>query len=319
MSEPTTKRFRLRLTQSTERHIDVPTLQRDAIERSVVRCVAGDIPSALSMTDDPELRRPRCMLIIHSGTMPLSSLRFLRYHQCDNRNALPRSRERSCASDRVKKATIDKDNTTVIDGVGTKADIDTRIGRMRQQIEATTSEYDSETLQGWLAKLAGGVAVIRVGNANQVKVKEKDRVDDAQHADVLRSRGHLLPGGGVSSLRALKAPDGIKAANDDQQSGFDIVCRALRGLPRQNAQNAGEDGASIVGKLVEAEDYNWSSNAPTGGHQDRIQAGMIDPAKFVRSMLQDGASVASLLITTEPPVAEVSKEDKPTPVPAQDY
>lgn len=131
-------------------------------------------------------------------------------------------------------------------------------------------------------------------------------------------RGHLLSGGGVPFLRALKALDGIKAANDDQQSGFDVVRRALR-PPRQIAENAGEDGAWIFDKLVESEDYNWSFNAPTGGYQDLVQAGSIDPAKFVRSALQDAASVASPLITTEAPVAEVPKEDKPTCGPAQDY
>ncbi len=221
---------------------------------------------------------------------------------------------------RAKKVTIDKDNTTIIDGIGTKADIDGRVAQIRQQIETTTSDYDREKLQERLAKLAGGVAVIRVGGATEIEVKEKkDRVDDALHATRAAVEEGILPGGGVSLLRALKALDGLKAANDDQQSGIDIVRRALRAPARQIAENAGEDGAWIVGKLLESTDYNWGFNAATGEHQDLVQAGVIDPAKVVRTALQDAASVASLLITTEALVAEVPKDEKAPAMPAMDY
>ena len=221
---------------------------------------------------------------------------------------------------RAKKVTIDKDNTTIIDGVGTKSDIDGRVAQIRQQIETTTSDYDREKLQERLAKLAGGVAVIRVGGATEVEVKEKkDRVDDALHATRAAVEEGILPGGGVPLLRALKALDGLKAVNDDQQSGIDIVRRALRAPARQIAENAGEDGAWIVGKLLEKQDYNWGFNAATGEYQDLVQAGVIDPAKVVRTALQDAASVASLLITTEALVAEAPKEEKVAQAPAMDY
>ena len=221
---------------------------------------------------------------------------------------------------RAKKVTIDKDNTTIIDGVGAKADIDGRVAQIRQQIETTTSDYDREKLQERLAKLAGGVAVIRVGGATEVEVKEKkDRVDDALHATRAAVEEGILPGGGIPLLRALKALDGLKVANDDQQSGVDIVRRALRAPARQIAENAGEDGAWIVGKLLESDDYNWGFNAATGEYQDLVKAGVIDPAKVVRTALQDAASVASLLITTEALVAEVPKEEKAAPLPAMDY
>ncbi|HEY0622755.1 chaperonin GroEL [Sphingomonas sp.] len=221
---------------------------------------------------------------------------------------------------RAKKVVIDKDNTTIIDGVGTKADIDGRVAQIRQQIETTTSDYDREKLQERLAKLAGGVAVIRVGGATEVEVKEKkDRVDDALHATRAAVEEGILPGGGIALLRALKALDGLKAANDDQQSGIDIVRRALRAPARQIAENAGEDGAYIVGKLLEQSDYNQGFNAATGEYEDLVKTGVIDPAKVVRTALQDAASVASLLITTEALVAELPKEEKPAPVPSMDY
>jgi chaperonin GroEL len=221
---------------------------------------------------------------------------------------------------RAKKVTIDKDNTTIIDGVGTKADIDGRVAQIRQQIETTTSDYDREKLQERLAKLAGGVAVIRVGGATEVEVKErKDRVDDALHATRAAVEEGILPGGGIALLRSLKALDGLKPANDDQQSGIDIVRRALRAPVRQIAENAGEDGAYIVGKLLESDDYNWGFNAASGEYEDLVKSGVIDPAKVVRTALQDAASVASLLITTEALVAELPKEDKPAPMPAMDY
>jgi chaperonin GroEL len=212
---------------------------------------------------------------------------------------------------RAKKVIIDKDNTTVVDGAGARSDIDARVAQIRAQIETTTSDYDREKLQERVAKLAGGVAVIRVGGATEVEVKEKkDRVDDALHATRAAVEEGILPGGGIALLRALKALDGLKAANDDQQSGIDIVRRALRAPVRQIADNAGEDGAFIVGKLLESEDYNWGFNAATGQYQDLVGSGVIDPAKVVRTALQDAASVASLLITTEALVAEAPKDDK---------
>jgi len=221
---------------------------------------------------------------------------------------------------RAKKVVIDKDNTTIVDGVGSKSDIDGRVARIRQQIETTASDYDREKLQERLAKLAGGVAVIRVGGATEVEVKEKkDRVDDALHATRAAVEEGILPGGGIALLRAQKALDGLKAANDDLQSGIDIVRRALRAPTWQIADNAGEDGAWIVGKLLESDEYSWGFNAATGEYQDLVQAGVIDPAKVVRTALQDAASVASLLITTEALVAELPKEEKPAPMPAMDF
>ncbi|PAL20114.1 chaperonin GroEL [Sphingopyxis sp. GW247-27LB] len=221
---------------------------------------------------------------------------------------------------RAKKVVIDKDNTTIVDGVGSKSDIDSRVAQIRQQIETTTSDYDREKLQERLAKLAGGVAVIRVGGATEVEVKEKkDRVDDALHATRAAVEEGILPGGGIALLRSLKALEGLKAANDDQQSGIDIVRRALRAPARQIADNAGEDGAWIVGKLLESDDYSWGFNAATGEYQDLVKAGVIDPAKVVRTALQDAASVASLLITTEALVAELPKEEKAAPMPAMDF
>ena len=221
---------------------------------------------------------------------------------------------------RAKKVIIDKDNTTVVDGAGNKADIDARVSQIRAQIETTTSDYDREKLQERVAKLAGGVAVIRVGGATEVEVKErKDRVDDALHATRAAVEEGILPGGGIALLRALKSLEGLKAANDDQQSGIDIVRRALRAPARQIAENAGEDGAYIVGKLLEGDDYNHGFNAATGEYEDLVKSGVIDPAKVVRTALQDAASVASLLITTEALVAELPKEDTPAPMPAMDF
>jgi chaperonin GroEL len=221
---------------------------------------------------------------------------------------------------RAKKIIIDKDNTTVVDGAGLVSDIDSRVAQIRGQIEATTSDYDREKLQERVAKLAGGVAVIRVGGATEVEVKErKDRVDDALHATRAAVEEGILPGGGIALLRAIKALDGLKVANDDQQSGIDIVRRALRAPVRQIVDNAGEDGAFVVGKLLESDDYNWGFNAATGAYEDLVKSGVIDPAKVVRTALQDAASVASLLITTEALVAELPKEEKATPMPAMDF
>ncbi|MEJ5976623.1 chaperonin GroEL [Novosphingobium sp. PS1R-30] len=221
---------------------------------------------------------------------------------------------------RAKKIVIDKDNTTVIDGAGARSDIDARVAQIRAQIETTTSDYDREKLQERVAKLAGGVAVIRVGGATEVEVKEKkDRVDDALHATRAAVEEGILPGGGIALLRALKALEGLKVGNDDQQSGIDIVRRALRAPARQIADNAGEDGAFIVGKLLESGDYAWGFNAATGIYEDLVKSGVIDPAKVVRTALQDAASVASLLITTEALVAELPKEEKASPMPAMEY
>ena len=220
----------------------------------------------------------------------------------------------------AKKVIIDKDNTTIVDGAGNKSDIDARVSQIRAQIETTTSDYDREKLQERVAKLAGGVAVVRVGGATEVEVKErKDRVVDALHATRAAVEEGILPGGGIALLRALKSLEGLKAANDDQQSGIDIVRRTLRAPARQIAENAGEDGAYIVGKLLEGDDYNHGFNAATGEYEDLVKSGVIDPAKVVRTALQDAASVASLLITTEALVAELPKKDTPAPMPAMDF
>jgi len=204
---------------------------------------------------------------------------------------------------RAKKVTIDKDNTTIVDGAGKKADIQSRAGQIRQQIEETTSDYDREKLQERLAKLSGGVAVIRVGGSTEVEVKErKDRVDDALHATRAAVEEGVLPGGGIALLRALKALDKCQPANADQKAGVDIVRRAIQAPARQIAQNAGDDG--------------WGYNAATGEYQDLVKAGIIDPAKVVRTALQDAASVASLLITTEALIAEKPKREKAPAMPA---
>jgi len=217
---------------------------------------------------------------------------------------------------RAKKVVIDKDNTTIIDGAGKKSEIEGRVKQIRAQIEETTSDYDKEKLQERLAKLAGGVAVIRVGGATEVEVKErKDRVDDALHATRAAVEEGILPGGGVALLRALKALDGVKPANADQKAGVEIVRRAIQSPARQIAQNAGDDGSVVVGKLLEKTDYSWGYNAATGTYQDLVKAGIIDPAKVVRTALQDAASVASLLITTEALIAERPKREKASAAP----
>ena len=211
---------------------------------------------------------------------------------------------------RAKKASVDKDNTTIINGAGKKQDIDGRVKQIKVQIEETTSDYDREKLQERLAKLAGGVAVIRVGGATEIEVKErKDRVDDALHATRAAVEEGILPGGGVALLRAVKALEKLAPENDDQRAGIDIVRRALQVPARQIAINAGEDGSVVVGKLLEKTDYNWGYNAATGEYQDLVRGGVIDPAKVVRTALQDAASVAALLITTEALVAEKPKKD----------
>ncbi|WP_029349472.1 chaperonin GroEL [Bosea sp. 117] len=218
---------------------------------------------------------------------------------------------------RAKKVVIEKENTTIVDGAGSKKDITDRVAQIKAQIEETTSDYDREKLQERLAKLAGGVAVIRVGGATEVEVKEKkDRVDDALHATRAAVEEGILPGGGVALLRALKAIDSVQPANEDQKAGVAIVRRAIQTPARQIATNAGEDGSVIVGKLLEKDDYNWGYNAATGTYQDLVANGVIDPAKVVRTALQDAASVASLLITTEALVAEKPKKEAAPAVPA---
>ena len=221
---------------------------------------------------------------------------------------------------RAKKVIIDKDNTTIVDGAGARSEIDARVSQIRAQIETTTSDYDREKLQERVAKFAGGVAVIRVGGATEVEVKEKkDRVDDALHATRAAVEEGILPGGGIALLRATQKLNDLKPANDDQQSGIDIVRRALRAPTRQIADNAGEDGSYIVGKLLESEDYAWGFNAATGAYEDLVKAGVIDPAKVVRTALQDAASVASLLITTEALIAELPKDEKAAATPPMDF
>ena len=207
---------------------------------------------------------------------------------------------------------ITKDDTTIVDGAGKKKDIEARIGQIKQQIEDTTSDYDREKLQERLAKLAGGVAVIKVGGSTEVEVKEKkDRVDDALNATRAAVEEGIVPGGGVALMRTLKTLDGLKAANDDQKVGVNIVRRALQAPARQIAENAGEDGAVIVGKILESRDYAFGYNAQTGEYGDLVKQGVIDPAKVVRTALQDAASVAGLLVTTEAMVAEKAKPKSP--------
>ena len=215
---------------------------------------------------------------------------------------------------RAKKIVIEKENRTIIDGAGKKKDIEARIAQIKAQIEETTSDYDREKLQERLAKLAGGVAVIRVGGATEVEVKErKDRVDDAMHATRAAVEEGILPGGGVALLRAIKALDTVRTHNHDQKAGVDIVRRAIQVPARQIVENAGEDGSVVVGKLLENSKYNWGFNAATGEYQDLVAAGVIDPAKVVRTALRDASSVAGLLITTEAMVAESPKKETPLP------
>ncbi len=211
----------------------------------------------------------------------------------------------------AKRVTIDKDNTTIVDGAGDEAAIKGRVEAIRQQIEVTTSDYDREKLQERLAKLAGGVAVIKVGGATEVEVKErKDRVDDALHATRAAVEEGIVPGGGTALLYGTKALDGLKGANDDQTRGIDIVRKALTALVKQIAHNAGHDGAVVAGKLLDGGDQSIGFNAATDTYENLVQAGVIDPTKVVRTALQNAASVAGLLITTEATVAELP-EDKP--------
>ena len=211
----------------------------------------------------------------------------------------------------AKRVTIDKDNTTIVDGAGDADTIKGRVEQIRAQIETTTSDYDKEKLQERLAKLAGGVAVIKVGGASEVEVKErKDRVDDALHATRAAVEEGIVPGGGTALLYATKALDGLTGINEDQTRGIDIIRRALQAPVRQIAENAGFDGGVVAGKLFDQKDSNFGFNASTDVYEDLVKAGVIDPTKVVRIALQDAASVAGLLITTEAGIAE-SPDDKP--------
>ena len=213
---------------------------------------------------------------------------------------------------RAKKVMIDKENTTIVGGAGKKADIQGRITQIKAQIEETTSDYDREKLQERLAKLAGGVAVVRVGGATEIEVKErKDRVDDAMHATRAAVEEGVLPGGGVALLRAIKALEKLKVHNDDQRTGIEIVKKAISWPARQIAINAGEDGSIVVGKILEKDTYAYGYDAQAGEYGNLVSKGIIDPTKVVRAALQGAASVAGLLITTEAMVAELPKKQSP--------
>lgn len=218
----------------------------------------------------------------------------------------------------AKKVVITKDDTTIINGAGAKADIEARCAQLRSQIEESSSDYDREKLQERLAKLAGGVAVIRVGGATEIEVKErKDRVEDAMYATRAAVEEGIVAGGGVALLYAIKALEPLKPHNDEQRVGIEIIRKALQAPSRQIAVNAGVDGSIVVGKLLESKDSNFGFNAQTGEYTDLVKAGIVDPTKVVRIALQDAASVAGLLITTEAMVAE-KPEKKEAPMPNMD-
>jgi chaperonin GroEL len=211
---------------------------------------------------------------------------------------------------KAKRIRIDKENTTIIDGAGEKKDIEARVAQIKAQVEETTSDYDREKMQERLAKLAGGVAVIRVGGATEVEVKEKkDRVDDALNATRAAVQEGISPGGGVALLRAIAALADVKVANSDQQTGVSIVRKAIQAPARQIVDNAGGDGAVVVGKLLESTDYNYGYDAQTGEYGDLVKLGIIDPTKVVRTALQDAASIAGLIVTTEATITEQPKKD----------
>jgi chaperonin GroEL len=215
---------------------------------------------------------------------------------------------------KAKKVMIEKENTTIVNGAGKKKDIEGRIAQIKAEIEETTSDYDREKLQERLAKLAGGVAVIRVGGATEVEVKErKDRVDDAMHATRAAVEEGILPGGGVALLRSVKALGRLKTENHDQKTGIDIVRKALSTPARQIAINAGEDGSIVVGNISDNDSYAYGYDAQEGEYGDLVSKGIIDPTKVVRTALQDAASVAGLLMTTEAMVAEKPKKETPMP------
>ncbi len=214
---------------------------------------------------------------------------------------------------RARRVRVDRENTTIVDGAGKKDEIQARIRQIRQQIEDTTSDYDREKLQERLAKLAGGVAVIRVGGATEVEVKEKkDRVDDAVHATRAAVEEGVVAGGGAALLYASQAIDGLNTENNDQKVGVQIVRNALKAPMRQIVENAGAEGSIVIGKLLEKGDPNWGFDAQTGEYKDMMQAGIIDPTKVVRTALQDASSVAGLMLTSEAMVAEIP-EKKPVP------
>jgi len=218
----------------------------------------------------------------------------------------------------AKKVSIDKDNTTIVDGAGAADDIKARVAEIRTQIDNTTSDYDREKLQERLAKLAGGVAVIKVGGATEVEVKErKDRVDDALHATRAAVEEGIVPGGGTALLYAIKALEGLKGLNEDQTRGIDIIRKAVTAPIKQIAQNAGHDGAVVAGNLLREDDETQGFNAATDVYENLVKAGVIDPTKVVRTALQDAASVAGLLITTEAAIVE-RPEDKPASPPMPD-
>ncbi|MHA7969924.1 chaperonin GroEL [Rhizobium terricola] len=210
---------------------------------------------------------------------------------------------------RAKKVSISKENTTIVDGAGQKSDIEGRVAQIKAQIEETTSDYDREKLQERLAKLAGGVAVIRVGGSTEVEVKEKkDRIDDALNATRAAVQEGIVPGGGTALLRS-SVKISVKGVNDDQEAGINIIRRALQAPCRQIAENAGDEASIIVGKILDKDQDNWGYNAQTGEFGDMIAMGIVDPVKVVRTALQDAASVASLLITTEAMIAELPKKE----------
>ncbi|MGL5363816.1 MAG: chaperonin GroEL, partial [Bosea sp. (in: a-proteobacteria)] len=217
---------------------------------------------------------------------------------------------------RAKRVRIEKENTTIVAGAGKKKDIESRVNQIKAQIEETTSDYDREKLQERLAKLAGGVAVIRVGGATEVEVKEKkDRVDDALNATRAAVEEGILPGGGVALLRALSTVKSLKTQNDDQKTGVEIVRKAIMAPAKQIVDNAGDDGAVVIGKLLESKDYAFGYNAQTGVYGDLVKMGIIDPTKVVRTAIQDAASIAGLLITTEAMIAEMPKKDSAPSMP----
>ncbi len=215
---------------------------------------------------------------------------------------------------RAKKVILEKEKTTIVDGVGEKADIEARVNQIKAQIEETTSDYDREKLQERLAKLAGGVAVIRVGGSTEVEVKEKkDRVDDALNATRAAVEEGIVPGGGVALLRAKAAVENVTSDNPDIKAGIKIVLRALEAPIRQIAENSGVEGSIVVGKVQESNDPSFGFNAQTEEYVDMITAGIVDPAKVVRTALQDAASIAALIVTTEALVAELPKKDSGMP------
>jgi chaperonin GroEL len=217
---------------------------------------------------------------------------------------------------RAKRVTISKENTTIVDGAGKKKEIEARVGQIKQQIEETTSDYDKEKLQERLAKLAGGVAVIRVGGATEVEVKEKkDRVDDALNATRAAVEEGIVPGGGTALLRAKKAVEKLKSENPDVQAGINIVLRALESPIRQIAENAGVEGSIVVGKVSENKGETFGFDAQNEEYVDLVAKGIIDPTKVIRTALQHAASVSGLLITTEAMVADKPKKEAPMPMP----